>query len=119
VNEIDNNDYENRDVIFNKIRKWRDVTENQLSDVCIRMIFRDYNVPSTIAGIVNGNIVSFVRDGEEFLKLSDTGQRLIVDDVIQIMSPKFSERLLSEHDDVIDYDDVNNVDNRAMKLTDF
>jgi hypothetical protein len=35
------------------------------------------------------------------------------------MFPKFSERLLSEHDDVIDYDDVNNVDNRAMKLTDF
>jgi hypothetical protein len=118
VNEIDDNDYENRDVIFNKIRKWRE-NNDYAGDVCIRMIFRGYNVPSTIAGIVNGNIVSFVRDGEEFLKLSEIGQRLIVDDVIQIMSPKLAEHLLSEHDDVIDYDDVNNVDNRAMKLTDF
>jgi hypothetical protein len=83
------------------------------------MIFREYNVPSTVTGIVEGRVISYVQDGEQFLRLSDIGQRLIVDDVIQIMSPKFSERLLSEHDDVIDYDDVNNVDNRAMKLTDF
>jgi hypothetical protein len=118
VNEIKGSDYENRYVIFNKIRTWRDDTENQISDVYIRMIFRGYNVPSTIEGIVNGNIVSFVRDGEEFLKLSDTGQRLIVDDVIQIMSPKFSEYLLSSQDGLV-YDDVSNVDNPAVKLTDF
>ena len=119
VNEIEGSDYENRDVIFNKIRKWRDDTENQTGELYIRMIFRDYNVPSTVAGLVDGKLISFVRDGEEFLKLSEIGKKLIIDDVVQIMSPKFSERLLSEHDDVTDYDDVNNVDNPAIKLTDF
>jgi len=117
VNEIDDNDYENRDVIFNKIRKWRE-NNDYVGDVYIRLIFRNYNVPSTIVGIVNGNIVSFVRDGEEFLKLSGTGQRLIVDDVIQIMSPKFSEYLLSSQDGLV-YDDVSNVDNPAVKLQDY
>ena len=118
VNE-EGSDYENRDVIFNKIRRWRGDTENQIGDVYIRLIFRNYNVPATVAGVVDGKLISFVRDGEQFIKLSDVGQKLIVDDVIQMMSPEYSERLLLEHGDVIDYDDVNNVDNPAIKLTDF
>jgi hypothetical protein len=118
VNEINDNDYENRDVIFNKIRRWRDVTENQLSDAYIRLIFRNYNVPSTVAGVVDSKVISYVQDGEQFLKLSDVGQKLIVDDVIQMMSPRFSEYLVLGSD-TLDYDDVNNVDNPAMKLTDF
>jgi hypothetical protein len=44
---------------------------------------------------------------------------LIVDDVIQVMSPKFSEYLLSGSQDALDYDDINNVDNPAVKLLDF
>ena len=116
VNEIDDNDYENRDVIIQKIRKWRDDTENQISDVCIRMVFRNYNVPSTIAGIVDGKVISYVQDGEELIRLSDIGQKLIVDDVIQIMSPKLAKHLISEYDDTLGYD---NVDNPAVKLQDF
>ena len=115
VNE-EGSDYENRDVIFNKIRRWRGDTENQIGDVYIRLIFRNYNVPSTVAGLVDGKLISFVRDGEEFLKLSKIGQKLIVEDVVQLMSPKFTEYLLSRHGDVIDYDDVNNVINPAIKL---
>jgi hypothetical protein len=116
VNEINDNDYENRDVIFNKIRRWRGDTENQIGDVYIRLIFRNYNVPSTVAGVVDGKLISYVQDGEQFLKLSDVGQKLIVEDVVQLMSPKFTEYLLSRHGDVIDYDDVNNVINPAIKL---
>jgi hypothetical protein len=119
VNEIDDNDYENRDVIIQKIRRWRDDTENQISDVCIRMVFRNYNVPSTIAGIVDGKVISYVQDGEELIRLSDIGQKLIVDDVIQIISPKLAKHLVSEHDDTLGYDDYDNVDNPAVKLQDF
>jgi hypothetical protein len=112
-----NSDYENRDVIIQKIRKWRE-NNDYVGDVFIRMIFREYNVPSTVTGIVEGRVISYVQDGEQFLRLSDIGQRLIVDDVIQIMSPKFSEYLLSSQDGLV-YDDVSNVDNPAVKLTDF
>jgi hypothetical protein len=117
VNE-EGSDYENRDVIIQKIRKWRE-NNDYVGDVFIRMIFREYNVPSTVTGIVEGRVISYVQDGEQFLRLSDIGQRLIVDDVIQIMSPKFSEYLLSGSQDALDYDDVNNVDNSAVKLVDF
>jgi hypothetical protein len=73
-------------------------------------------VPSTIAGIVDGKVISYVQDGEELIRLSDIGQKLIVDDVIQIMSPKLAKHLISEYDDTLGYD---NVDNPAVKLQDF
>ena len=89
-----------------------------MGDVCIRMIFRSYDVPSTIAGVVDGKLTSYVQNGEQLLQLSDIGQKLIVNDVIQIMSPKLAEHLLSEHDDTLGYD-YDNVENPAVKLQDF